>query len=86
MKCPHCHQEISGKPCPSCGVHVPAESRYCMECGSPLAEKHQEEMEQEDSLEMEDRILCPDGNCTGIIIDGRCSECGKPYTESKIEN
>jgi hypothetical protein len=27
------------------------------------------------------RILCSDGNCIGIIgSDGRCTECGKPYT------
>lgn len=85
IECPHCHQEIVGKPCPACGAHVPAESHYCMNCGSPFAEKHQEEMKQEDSLELDDRILCPDGNCTGIIIDGRCSECGNPYAESEIE-
>jgi glutamate dehydrogenase/leucine dehydrogenase len=29
----------------------------------------------------DDRILCPDGTCTGIIEDGRCSECGRPHTE-----
>jgi hypothetical protein len=29
----------------------------------------------------EQRILCSDGNCIGIIgSDGRCNECGKPYT------
>ncbi len=26
------------------------------------------------------RMLCPDGNCIGIIgADGRCKECGTPY-------
>jgi hypothetical protein len=26
------------------------------------------------------RILCSDGNCIGIIgADGRCTECGRPY-------
>lgn len=90
-KCPHCHQEIEGKPCPACGAHVPVQSRYCMDCGSPLAETHREETEpeetdQEDLFDLEDRILCPDGNCTGIILDGRCSECGTPYTESKTQS
>ena len=28
--------------------------------------------------DFDDRILCSDGTCTGIIIDGKCSECGKP--------
>lgn len=28
----------------------------------------------------EERTLCSDGNCIGIIgSDGRCKECGKPY-------
>jgi hypothetical protein len=28
----------------------------------------------------ENRILCSDGNCIGVIgPDGRCKECGKPY-------
>ncbi|PIE68209.1 MAG: hypothetical protein CSA23_00065 [Deltaproteobacteria bacterium] len=38
-----------------------------------------------DSLDdtWEDRTLCIDGNCIGIIgPDGRCKECGKPYPES----
>jgi hypothetical protein len=29
--------------------------------------------------EWENRRLCPDGNCIGVIgPDGRCKECGKP--------
>jgi hypothetical protein len=28
----------------------------------------------------ENRVLCSDGNCIGVIgPDGRCKECGKPY-------
>ena len=31
-------------------------------------------------IEWEDRKLCIDGNCIGVIgADGRCKECGKPY-------
>jgi len=30
--------------------------------------------------EWENRILCPDGNCIGVIgPDGNCKECGIPY-------
>ena len=30
----------------------------------------------------ENRILCKDENCIGVIgPDGRCKECGKPYEE-----
>jgi len=29
--------------------------------------------------EWEDRVLCSDGNCIGVIgPDGKCKECGKP--------
>ena len=31
----------------------------------------------------EDRRLCSDGNCIGVIgPDGRCNECGRPHGES----
>ncbi len=31
----------------------------------------------------ENRRLCPDGNCIGVIgPDGRCKECGRPDEES----
>lgn len=31
-------------------------------------------------LEWENRTLCSDGNCIGVIgKNGRCNECGKPY-------
>lgn len=30
--------------------------------------------------EWDQRVLCSDGNCIGIIgADGRCKECGAPY-------
>jgi hypothetical protein len=32
------------------------------------------------SIDWENRTLCSDGNCIGVIgPDGRCKECGKPY-------
>jgi hypothetical protein len=31
-----------------------------------------------DDLDLENRELCPDGGCIGVIgPDGRCSECGR---------
>ena len=34
-----------------------------------------------DTVALEDRILCSDGTCIGVVgADGRCRECGKPYT------
>ncbi len=33
--------------------------------------------------EWENRRLCPDGNCIGVIgPDGRCKECGRPDKKS----
>ncbi len=34
----------------------------------------------QDDISWENRKLCSDGNCIGVIgTDGRCKECGKPY-------
>ena len=47
------------------------------------------EDEQETSLsdtDWDNRILCSDGNCTGVIgPDGHCKECGKKYEGSLPE-
>lgn len=83
MKCPHCNQEINGKVCPRCGSDTPSESRYCMNCGISLEKNAEENIEEDEGFDFENRILCPDGTCTGIIIDGKCVECGKPFKEKK---
>ena len=42
-----------------------------------------EEMEELDD-EWEDRILCVDEGCIGVVgPNGRCNECGKPYPSGK---
>lgn len=82
MECPHCHQEIEGKRCAACGTALPENARFCMQCGAPLQGEGAADApasDQEEGPDLEDRILCPDGTCTGIIINGRCSECGRPY-------
>jgi hypothetical protein len=39
-----------------------------------------------DGDEWENRVLCSDGNCIGVIgADGRCKECGKPYAPDSTE-
>jgi len=56
-----------------------------MSCATPLKESarpaHQGKNFFGDSggedIDFDNRVLCPDGTCTGIIVDGRCSECGK---------
>ncbi len=78
IKCPECSKEIAGKECASCGKNTPNESVFCMYCGEKLEKDSEESFYDDDSgFDPEDRVLCPDGSCTGIIIDGKCVECGK---------
>jgi hypothetical protein len=79
MECPHCHEKISGKVCPSCDNEIPADSLFCMKCGAEL-KADEADIQEEDEFDLENRVLCSDGSCTGIIIDGKCTECGKPFS------
>ena len=81
MECPHCNQEIPGKECPSCNEVVPEESRFCMACGASMEVPSESPAADGDAYDIENRVLCPDGTCTGIIVDGKCIECGKPFKE-----
>jgi hypothetical protein len=76
MECPNCHQKIAGKECPNCGKEIPEDSLYCMYCGTDLGKKETSGQDEED-FDFENRVLCPDGACTGIIVDGKCTECGR---------
>ena len=78
MKCPHCNQEIPGKECPSCETVIPFDSIFCMNCGHEMTTDTGESDDNLGSFDLEDRILCSDGTCTGIIINGKCIECGQP--------
>jgi hypothetical protein len=49
-----------------------------MQCGAYLDENEADMGNPEDGNDFDDRVLCPDGICTGIIVDGKCTECGKP--------
>ena len=83
MKCPHCEKEISGSLCPKCGETNFEDATYCMACGTPLKEsappayQGERPLEDDGDIDFDNRVLCPDGTCTGIMVDGRCSECGK---------
>jgi hypothetical protein len=44
-------------------------------------------VDDEDPVDFASRKLCSDGTCIGIIgVDGRCKECGKPYTGEPEED
>ena len=39
------------------------------------------------NIDWENRLLCEDGNCIGVIgPDGKCKECGKKYEGALPEN
>ncbi len=79
IKCPVCNHEITGIECPVCGGSTPGEGTYCINCGRKLNDETAASVKEDDvDFDLDDRILCSDGTCTGIIIDGKCSECGKP--------
>jgi len=94
MECPHCGRSISDETCAACGRTVPVDSTYCCWCGANLSTETAEAPEGSDSSEQEDaaidfasRILCSDGTCIGVIgPDGRCKECGKPYSGDPEED
>lgn len=87
MRCPHCDKEIPGSPCLECGSMMPEGATYCMDCGALLGQATGDEgvVEDDSGFDFENRVLCPDGTCTGIIIDGRCTECGKTFEDAEKE-
>ena len=49
-------------------------------------EKAKTKSESDSDIDLENRVLCGDESCTGIIdSDGRCTECGKAFEESKAQ-
>ena len=82
MKCPHCDKEFPSITCPECQASIPEESSYCLYCGADLHSASTEENTtttagNAEGIDFEDRIPCSDGNCIGIIINGKCNICGK---------
>lgn len=78
IKCTECSKEIVGKECAGCGKDTPHESVFCMHCGEKVEGDAGNILDENESdMDFKDRVLCFDGSCTGIIIDGKCCECGK---------
>lgn len=79
MKCPHCGEEIKGQLCKHCNTLTPEGGKFCMNCGRVLDLPTETSSQQIDEYDIEHRVLCPDGTCTGIVVGGKCIECGRPY-------
>lgn len=78
IKCAECNHEIESIDCPECRESTPKESIYCINCGKSLKSDAADAIEDDyEDFNLDDRVLCSDGACTGIIIDGKCSECSK---------
>jgi predicted amidophosphoribosyltransferase len=88
MKCSYCNKEIPGIICPGCKETVPEESRYCLHCGAMLKDDPQAVDDsasagEKDDIDFDSRALCIDGNCIGIIVNGKCNICGKRHKGKK---
>ena len=84
MKCPFCNEFIKGKCCSFCDKENPADAVYCTNCGNTFEDEDMSFFHADNEGELpdiEDRELCPDGACTGIIINNKCIECGKTLDE-----
>jgi hypothetical protein len=84
MICPYCNKELPGISCPECNKSIPEESVYCLYCGAlvvtdTISESNEPDAGEEGDFDFDNRIPCSDGNCIGIIVNGRCNVCGKPY-------
>ncbi len=79
MKCAYCDKEIFEVACPECGSMNPEGAMFCMACGTAVRDTVEAVAEDDNDFDFENRVLCLDGTCTGIIVNGKCSECGKPY-------
>lgn len=76
LECANCGHSPETVDCPDCGRSMPTWADYCPFCGARV--KTEAAAVLGDPLAMENRRLCPDGDCIGILgEDGRCVICGK---------
>ena len=81
LTCPECGKELPSLKCPECYKSSTADAKFCCHCGKPMpASKTAAKKAIGDPYDLENRVLCPDGACIGIINEhGVCTECGQPY-------
>ncbi|MDR1922247.1 MAG: zinc ribbon domain-containing protein [Candidatus Adiutrix sp.] len=77
LECENCGHRPAGAPCEECHEAIPLWAKYCPYCGQAVKRADRPE-DGGDPFAIENRRLCPDGNCIGILgADGRCVVCGK---------
>jgi hypothetical protein len=77
MLCEKCAVEVEAILCKTCGKDIMKLGPYCYVCGSKFEERMQQA--DESDIDFENRILCSDGTCIGLVEEGVCKVCGKPY-------
>jgi hypothetical protein len=77
MLCDKCAVEVETVQCKSCGKDIIGLGPHCYLCGNRLEEGA--EPTEESDIDFEERILCSDGTCIGLVEKGVCKVCGKPY-------
>ena len=79
-RCKECGLPYEGEFAPVAEVNDYLDSEDDMP--EALDEFPEEEGDDPGDIDWENRILCVDESCIGVIgPDGRCKECGKPLTE-----
>ncbi|MDR2946098.1 MAG: hypothetical protein LBV79_05070 [Candidatus Adiutrix sp.] len=77
LECENCGHTPAHAHCPACDEAVPQWAKFCPHCGREM-KREQAPAPEGDPFAMENRRLCPDGSCIGILdADGRCVVCGK---------
>ena len=73
LKCEACGHSLPSQTCADCDREVPIDAEYCCYCGKRLdigpsaAKDDSPVVPTGDPFDLENRILCSDGSCIGVI-------------------
>jgi hypothetical protein len=91
LKCPSCQQELESRTCPECSKACPGDAKYCCYCGQifpkdDAVRSSPAKKVKGDPFDLENRVLCADGLCIGVIDErGVCCECGRTPEQARAE-
>ncbi|MEW6267425.1 MAG: hypothetical protein AB1641_30505 [Thermodesulfobacteriota bacterium] len=77
--CERCGHQHQGLVCGDCRGLNPPEALFCCHCGRKIKrESAGEAGGDKNPYDLENRVLCRDESCIGIINEaGVCTECGR---------
>lgn len=82
MLCEKCGQEFGSVVCGGCNQTILKLGAFCYICGKKIEQENENiecEPGNEEEIDFSKRILCSDGTCIGVVENGVCKICGKPY-------